>query len=276
MVATLCFTPLPFRSQLVEIRAKRTVQSCYPLYAKPKHSVSRKSGMAEFGRTDLCFLNRTSLSRASKKLSICASDQLRSDSLEADAVDNSGAVPLTPENGDIVPNLYDTRDSSTWRPQSKTFRNRFLDFVRIGSVVNSAAESFFKSEIRRRLFITGVLIVISRVGYYVPLPGFDRRLIPRDYLSFVSGSVEELGDFTSELKLSFFQLGISPQILASILMQVLCHVVPSLVKLRKEGLDGHEKIKSYIWWISLGFAIFEGVIVACYSLPYSIYAASNR
>ncbi|ONK55213.1 uncharacterized protein A4U43_UnF6340 [Asparagus officinalis] len=59
-------------------------------------------------------------------------------------------------------------------------------------------------------------------------------------------------------------------------MQVLCHIIPSLVKLRKEGLDGHEKIKSYIWWISLGFAILEGVIVACYSLQYSVYAASHR
>lgn len=74
----------------------------------------------------------------------------------------------------------------------------------------------------------------------------------------------------------FFQLGISPQIAASILMQILCHVVPSLVKLRKEGLDGHEKIKSNIWWISLGFAILEALIVACYSLQYSICAATQR
>lgn len=94
-------------------------------------------------------------------------------------------------------------------------------------------------------------------------------------------------------------------------VQVLCHVVPSLVKLRKEGLDGHEKIKSYMyvhlsmwsvslflainyfinlisdtwfwnhstyfrWWMSFGFAILEALILACYSLPYSIYAASQR
>lgn len=71
----------------------------------------------------------------------------------------------------------------------KMFRNRFLNFVRIGSVLNNAAESFFKSEIRRRLFVTALLIVVSRVGYFIPLPGFDRRLIPQDYLSFVSGSV---------------------------------------------------------------------------------------
>ncbi|PKI53200.1 hypothetical protein CRG98_026401 [Punica granatum] len=153
--------------------------------------------------------------------------------------------------------------------------NRFLNLVRIGSVLNNAAESFFKSEIRRRLFVTAVLIVMSRVGYFVPLPGFDRKLIPQDYLTFGSASVDELGDFAAELKLSFFQLGISPQIIASIIMQVLCHVLPSLVKLRKEGLDGHEKIKSYIWWISLGFAVLQALIVSYSSLPYSIYASSN-
>ncbi|CAF2336431.1 unnamed protein product, partial [Brassica rapa] len=59
------------------------------------------------------------------------------------------------------------------------------------SVLNAAAERFFKSEIRRRLFVTSVLLVLSRVGYFIPLHGFDRRLIPQDYLSFVSGSVGE-------------------------------------------------------------------------------------
>lgn len=70
----------------------------------------------------------------------------------------------------------------------RAFKNRFLNFVRFGSVINGAAETFFKSEIRRRLFVTAVLIVISRVGYFIPLPGFDRRLIPKDYMSFVAGS----------------------------------------------------------------------------------------
>lgn len=76
-------------------------------------------------------------------------------------------------------------------PRSMAFRNKFLNFVRIGSIINNAAESFFKSEIRRRLFVTSVLLVMSRVGYFIPLPGFDRRLIPENYLSFVSGSVGE-------------------------------------------------------------------------------------
>ncbi|RDX84903.1 Preprotein translocase subunit SCY2, chloroplastic, partial [Mucuna pruriens] len=217
-----------------------------------------------------------------RTLSVNFSDRFRSDYVRVEASKNElpdeEVVPETRGGGEAVVALASGADGSgTLQFKPRMFRNRFLNLVRLSSVINGAAESFFKSEIRRRLFVTAVLIVISRVGYFIPLPGFDRRLIPQDYLSFVSGSsVDELGDFTAELKLSLFQLGISPQIIASIIMQVLCHVVPSLVKLRKEGLDGHEKIKSYIWWMSLGFAILEALIVACYSLPYSIYAASYR
>lgn len=102
-----------------------------------------------------------------------------------------------PDKGVELIQLQNVSSSGTLQSKGKMFRNRFLDFVRISSVVNNAAQSFFKSEIRRRLFVTAVLIVISRVGYYIPLPGFDRRLIPQDYLSFVSGSGGELVSFLS-------------------------------------------------------------------------------
>ena len=80
-------------------------------------------------------------------------------------------------------------NSGTSLTRSKRFQNRFLDFARLGSVVSDAAESFFKSEIRRRLFVTAMLILVSRIGYFIPLPGYDRRLIPDNYLSFAAGSV---------------------------------------------------------------------------------------
>ncbi|KAF3436308.1 hypothetical protein FNV43_RR23400 [Rhamnella rubrinervis] len=218
--------------------------------------------------------------RASERFSTSFSNQFHGDYKNAGGISaqssNIEVISTRPNDGTDILSSHENNNFETLQSRPKMFRNRFLNFVKLGSVLNNAAESFFKSEIRRRLFVTAVLIVISRVGYFIPLPGFDRRLIPQDYLSFASGSVDELGDFGAELKLSLFQLGISPQIIASIIMQVLCHVIPSLVKLRKEGLDGHEKIKSYIWWMSLGFAILEALIVACYSLPYSIYVASHR
>lgn len=77
-------------------------------------------------------------------------------------------------------------DASAARP--KRFINRLLNLTRLSSMVDDAAESFFKSEIRRRLFVTAMLILISRVGYFIPLPGYDRRMMPESYLSFASGS----------------------------------------------------------------------------------------
>ncbi|XP_042053604.1 preprotein translocase subunit SCY2, chloroplastic-like [Salvia splendens] len=182
----------------------------------------------------------------------------------------------TSESRESALNVNGFENSAALDLKTEPFRNRFLNFSRFGAILNNALESFFKSEIRTRLFVTAVLLFVSRLGYFIPLPGFDRRLMPENYLNFLSGSTEELGNLTPELELSLFQLGLSPQIAASILMQILCVLLPPLVKLRKEGLDANEKIKRYIWWISLGFALIQAFILSCYSLPYSIYAASHR
>ncbi|KAK9945317.1 hypothetical protein M0R45_010838 [Rubus argutus] len=253
---------------------------CPPLVRTKTNCVSFKTNPAQLCRANSILLTRPFFSKVNTRVSAKFSNQFQNDytDVEDTAAEslNLEVTPPRPNDGTDVLTPRDSDSSTAVEAKPIMFRNRFLDFVRISSVINNAAESFFKSEIRRRLFVTAVLIVVSRVGYFIPLPGFDRRLIPQDYLSFVSGSVDELGDFAAELKMSLFQLGISPQIIASIIMQVLCYVVPSLVKLRKEGLDGQEKIKSYIWWMSFGFAIVEAVILSCYSLPYSIYAASHR
>jgi hypothetical protein len=105
-------------------------------------------------------------------------------------------------------------------PRPKSFKNQFLSLVKLGTTANDAAGAFFKSEVRRRICVTVALLMASRAGYFIPLPGFDRRFMPGNYLGFVSGAVEELGDLVSELKLALFQLGISPYIFASIVMQV--------------------------------------------------------
>uniref|UniRef100_M4E246 Preprotein translocase subunit SCY2, chloroplastic n=1 Tax=Brassica campestris TaxID=3711 RepID=M4E246_BRACM len=246
--------------------SKRDPSLCYQPF-RSRRCLTTNLNISRTRETCFLHLNR----RERKSFSVSYSDKhinesIGSDEVHTDALD----VEIVPQSSVLSKALQDNNN----RP--KSFRNRFLDFVRISSVLNTAAERFFKSEIRRRLFVTAVLLVLSRVGYFIPLPGFDRRLIPQDYLSFVSGSVEELGEFGAEIKLSLFQLGLSPQIIASILMQVLCHVLPSLVKLRKEGLDGHEKIKSYIWWLSFFFAIVEGIVVACTSLQYSVFAATAQ
>lgn len=153
-----------------------------PLVARPSQSLRMSS---------IFSMKNTSLKM--RRFSVCCSDKLQSNqlnneviSLESYKIENT---PREPEDG--VNLLASLGESNCHAPQMrpKRFKNRFLTFVHLGSLVNNAAESFFKSEIRRRLFVTAVLILVSRVGYFIPLPGFDRRLIPADYLSFVAGSV---------------------------------------------------------------------------------------
>ncbi|CAK9227034.1 unnamed protein product [Sphagnum troendelagicum] len=187
-------------------------------------------------------------------------------SLALDAVTPINISPLSP--------IEENWSGSYPRP--KSFKNQFLSLVKLGTTANDAAGAFFKSEVRRRICVTVALLMASRAGYFIPLPGFDRRFMPGNYLGFVSGAVEELGDLVSELKLALFQLGISPYIFASIVMQVSCHLIPALVKLRKEGIDGNERIKKYTWWLALGVALVESLIVAIHSLPYSVAANQSR
>ncbi|KAJ7514072.1 hypothetical protein O6H91_23G025600 [Diphasiastrum complanatum] len=177
---------------------------------------------------------------------------------------------------DKVPTSSSTAQFQANLPVRRKFKgNRFLWWLKLRSNFNTAFERFFKSEIRRRAFVTVTLLIVSRIGYFIPLPGFDRRALPSDYLGFVSGRIEELGDLGSEMKLSIFQLGISPYLLASMGMQLACHLIPSLVKLRTKGFDGHAKIKKYTFRLTLLFAILESLAIAYYSLPYAVCAAGN-
>lgn len=170
--------------------AERGLQICNPLFAKTQ--VAFKRNPLESHRRHFLLRNKPFFSNVNKKFCINFSDQLRSDYVNVDtstASQNFNVVSLKPDDGEDTLSLLEINNTKTVQHIPKMFKNRFLDFVRLSSVLNNAAESFFKSEIRRRLFVTAVLIIISRVGYFIPLPGFDRRLVPQDYLSFVSGSV---------------------------------------------------------------------------------------
>ncbi|KAG0558951.1 hypothetical protein KC19_10G067000 [Ceratodon purpureus] len=226
-------------------------------------------GREGFGR----FCVRASRGDEDKDLRFSQQVRERSDSEQEEEGVSEGGVA----GEEVSVSEFHEEDSAVADVGSRgRFRNRFLGLVKLRTNIAEAAEGVFKSEIRRRIFVTIVLLMASRAGYFIPLPGFDRRSMPGDYLGFVSGAVEELGDAVSELKLSVFQLGISPYILSSIVMQVSCHLIPGLVKLRKEGIDGNEKIKKYTWWLAFGVAVVESLGIAIHSIPYSVYAAQNR
>lgn len=187
-----------FASIVLSVAVAYDVRFCRLQFGRSSTVINSKS--LEFkGRTHM-LSNRHFAYKVNQKSFDCLSNQCQSSHLNVKATSEQcldlETFPQESQDGDAFLTSPNGSDFDTWKPRSQKFMNRFLNLVRLRSVLNNAAESFFKSEIRRRLFVTAVLIVISRVGYFIPLPGFDRRLIPQDYLSFVSGSVGEFNKIT--------------------------------------------------------------------------------
>ncbi len=95
-------------------------------------------------------------------------------------------------------------------------------------------------ELRKRIVYTLALLAAYRVGIFVSTPGVDRGIM-RDYLQTQTGGGGFLGLFNffsggALEQLSVFALGIMPYVTASIIMQLMTVVVPSLERLQKEGV----------------------------------------
>lgn len=120
------------------------------------------------------------------------------------------------------------------------------------------------TELRQRLlFLIGAL-VIFRVGTHIPVPGIDPQAMAQlfeqqrgtilDMFNMFSGGALE--------RLSIFALGIMPYISASIIMQLMSVVVPTLEQLKKEGNVGRRKITQYTRYLTVALATFQSIGVS--------------
>ena len=127
-------------------------------------------------------------------------------------------------------------------------------------------------EIRKKLLYTLILIVIFRLGCFITVPGVDTIALAEQMKS-ATGSLTGLintisgGAFS---KLSIFSMTITPYITASIVIQLLAMIIPSLEKLMKEGGEtGKQKINKYTKITSLILALIEALGI------YISYSASG-
>jgi preprotein translocase subunit SecY len=129
-------------------------------------------------------------------------------------------------------------------------------------VLQTIANAFAIPEIRRKLLFTAAMLALYRLGAYIPAPGVDLDAV--DQLeSNVAGSniLGFLNLFSggSLSRLSLFALGIMPYITASIILQLLTVVVPSLERLQKEGEVGQQKITQYTRYLTVVLAFAQSV-----------------
>jgi preprotein translocase subunit SecY len=129
-------------------------------------------------------------------------------------------------------------------------------------VIQTILNSFTVAEIRKKLIFTAGILALYRLGAYIPSPGVDANAI-KDGLSDVGGSniLGFLNLFSggSLSRLSLFALGIMPYITASIILQLLTVVVPSLERLQKEGEVGQQKITQYTRYLTVALAFAQSV-----------------
>jgi preprotein translocase subunit SecY len=129
-------------------------------------------------------------------------------------------------------------------------------------VLQTILNAFTVQEIRKKLIFTAGILALYRLGAYIPSPGVDANAI-KDGLDNVGGSniLGFLNLFSggSLSRLSLFALGIMPYITASIILQLLTVVVPSLERLQKEGEVGQQKITQYTRYLTVVLAFAQSL-----------------
>jgi preprotein translocase subunit SecY len=116
-------------------------------------------------------------------------------------------------------------------------------------------------ELRRRVLFTAMIIALYRLGSWMPAPGVDPDQI-KSYFSGQAGTVLGLLNLFSGGALSqfsIFALGIMPYVTASIIMQLLAVVIPSLERLQKEGEAGYAKINQYTRYLTVCLAALQSL-----------------
>ena len=120
------------------------------------------------------------------------------------------------------------------------------------------------SEVKQRLIFVFLALIVYRIGSYVPIPGVNPEAMAR-FFDNNSGTI--LGVFNmfsggALKRLSVFALGVMPYISASIIMQLMTTVIPSLEQIKKEGEAGRRKITQYTRYGTVALALFQSIGVA--------------
>ena len=138
-----------------------------------------------------------------------------------------------------------------------------------GGGSGASIEDFFSGSLPGKLGTLALLLLVSRVGVYIPLSGVDREAFAQTLQQgSLLGYVDTLAG-GSISKVGLFSLGIVPYINSSIIFQLLASVFDGLTKLQKEeGEAGRRKFQQYQRYGALGFAVIQAVGQCVYLRPY--------
>ena len=121
-------------------------------------------------------------------------------------------------------------------------------------------------ELRNKILFTLGIIIIYRIGSFIPTPGVDYKVVQECVGSMNSTSenfisLVNLFSGGAMLQLSIFALGVMPYITASIVIQLLRVVIPRFEALHKEGQSGEAKLTQYTRYLTIGLAVLQSTTI---------------
>ena len=139
---------------------------------------------------------------------------------------------------------------------------------------NSLVAMFKIEELRKKILWTFMLLVVFRIGTFIPIPGIDPEVLKLYFLSQSNSSTIGLTEYLNFFaggafsNFSVFMLGIMPYISTQIIMQLLMLVVPSLKKLAEDA-SGRKKVQQYTRYGTILVCLIQSYVVTVYvqSIP---------
>jgi preprotein translocase subunit SecY len=134
----------------------------------------------------------------------------------------------------------------------------------VATSANQLAKSGKFGDLRRRIIFLLLALVVYRIGAHIPVPGIDPVQLQQLFQGQSGGILNLFNMFSGGAlsRFTVFALGIMPYISASIIMQLMTYVVPTLEALKKEGEAGRRKITQYTRYGTLVLAIFQSLGIA--------------
>jgi len=130
-------------------------------------------------------------------------------------------------------------------------------------VLKGIANAFRIPELRKKILITVGILLLYRLGAYLPAPGvpFKQMITVGQAITAQNGALAVLNLFSGGglSRVSVFSLGIMPYITAQIIMQMMQAVVPSLGEMAKEGEAGQRKITQYTRYVTIVLALINAI-----------------
>ncbi len=136
------------------------------------------------------------------------------------------------------------------------------------------------SELRNRILFTLFILIIYRIGTFIPLPGINSKIVAEFFSESSNGIFGVINTFSGGAfqRMSIFALNIVPYITASIIVQLMTSMYKSLEELKKEGEVGRRKLNQYTKYLTLGLGMFQaiGIYYAFSNLEQSAFISSSK